>query len=119
MALFASASQRIGRVQLKRLRPLRDQRGLQRYIRAADAGGAHAWHTLVYGVTLASFSFPLRQGLLNYAEQVLQGFVTSSSRHFEFCEIESRNILLETCATIPRFIEAALATQPGFILEPV
>ena len=115
--IFASASKRIGRVQLKRLRPLRDQRGLQRYIRAVDAGGAHAWHTLVYGVTLASFSFPLRQGLLNYAEQVLNGFVMAAGQHFELCEVESGKLLHEICATIPRSIEAALATQTAFALK--
>lgn len=118
LELFASASKRIGRVQLKRLRPLRDQRGLQRYIRAVDAGEAHAWHTLVYGVTLANFSFPLRQGLLNYAEQVLNGFVAAAGQQFALCEVESGKLLQEICATIPNSIEAALATHPAFALSP-
>lgn len=118
LQLFASSSKLIGCGQLKRLRPLRDQRGLQRYIRAVDAGEAHAWHTLVYGVTLASFSFPLRQGLLNYAEQVLNGFVTGSRPHRELCEVEQGKLLQEICATVPRAIEAALATQPAFALSP-
>ena len=114
---FASASQRIGRIQLKRLRPLRDQRGLQRYLRAVDDGQAHGWHTLVYGVTLASFSFPLRQGLVNYAEQVLNGFVQSASRRFEFSEGEREKLLQEICLTIPTAIENALAGKPAFALR--
>ena len=114
--LFASASQRIGRVQLKRLRPLRDLRGLQRYIRAVDSGEAYAWHTLVYGVTLANFSFPLRQGLSNYAEQVINGFVSAAGPHLNLSKGDSRNLVQEICATIPRSIEVALSTHPAFAL---
>ncbi|MEO6034653.1 MAG: urease accessory UreF family protein [Verrucomicrobiota bacterium] len=116
---FASASKRIGRAQLKRLRPLRDQRGLQRYIRAVDAGHAHAWHTLVYGVTLASFSFPLRQGLLNYAEQVLNGFVIAAGQNLGLSEIDGTNLLQEICASVPRSIAAAISTQTAFALGPI
>jgi len=112
--LFESASKRIGCRQLKRLRPLRDQRGLQRYIRAVDAGNANAWHTLVYGVTLASFSFPLRQGLLNYAEQVLNGFITAAGSHLALSEADTANLLDEICVTIPRSIEVALSSHPDF-----
>src|SRR5262245_58214659 len=37
---FATASQRVGKTQLKRLRPLRDQRLVQRYLQAVQAGQA-------------------------------------------------------------------------------
>src|SRR5690242_15842649 len=64
---FAKPSQRAGQAQLQRLRPLRDQRIVQRYLHAVESGQAHGWHTLVYGLTLAIYSLPLRQGLLGYA----------------------------------------------------
>src|SRR6266516_3530699 len=59
---FANASRRVGQAQLKRLRPLRDHRLLQRYLRAVEEGAAQGWHTLVYGVTLSVYSLPVLQG---------------------------------------------------------
>jgi urease accessory protein UreF len=70
---FASASRRVGQAQLQRLRPLRDERIVQRYLHAVDEGNAHGWHTLVYGLTLVVYSLPLRQGLLGYAQQTTRG----------------------------------------------
>ena len=57
---FASASRRIGRAQLERLRPLRDERTVQRYLAAVAAGDAAGWHTVVYGLTLAVYSLSRR-----------------------------------------------------------
>ena len=109
-AMFVSASQRIGKLQLKRLRPLRDQRGLQRYLRAVDEGRANAWHTIIYGVTLASFSMPLRQGLLNYSARVLSGFVQSSGGFERFPQHDCDALIEENLATIPPEIDRALLT---------
>ena len=44
---FAAASRRVGQSQLQKLRPLRDQRVVQRYLHAVESGEAHGWHTLV------------------------------------------------------------------------
>src|ERR1043166_1699899 len=77
---FAEASRRVGQYQLQKLRPLRDQRLVQRYLLAVDSGQAQGWHTLVYGVTLAIYSLPLRQGLLGYAHQAMRGFIYSAAR---------------------------------------
>ncbi len=110
LEFFASASKRIGRIQLKRLRPLRDQRGLQRYLRSVDSGEAHAWHTLVYGITLASFSLPLRQGLLNYSEKVLDGFVIPASERLALTEIQTQELLGKTRSGIPHAMELAMGT---------
>lgn len=79
LAAFASASRRIGRHQLTRLRPLRDQRLVQRYLAAVENGDGNGWHTMVYGVTLAVYSLPIRQGLAAYAERALEGFIKSSA----------------------------------------
>lgn len=77
--VFASASRRMGRHQLARLRPLRDLRLVQRYLAAVETDAANGWHTLVYGVTLAVYSLPIRQGLNAYADRALEGFVKSSA----------------------------------------
>jgi hypothetical protein len=66
---WASASRRAGRLQLARLRPLRNERLLRRYGAAVESGSAEGWHTVVYGVTMALYSVPLRQGLLHYAQE--------------------------------------------------
>ncbi|HZV34331.1 MAG TPA: urease accessory UreF family protein, partial [Verrucomicrobiae bacterium] len=74
---FVSASRRVGQNQLQRLRPLRDQRLVQRYLMAVEKGEATGWHTLVYGMTLAIYSVPLRQGLFGYARHTTRGFIHS------------------------------------------
>lgn len=70
---FLEASRAVGRRQLGRLRPLRDARAVQRYVRAVDEGLASGWHVVVYGAAVATFSIPLRQGLMHFASQVLAG----------------------------------------------
>ena len=62
------------------LRSLRDNRLIQRYLQAIDAGQAQGWHTIVYGLTMAIYSMPLRQGLTAYAGQTLKGFIDSAER---------------------------------------
>ena len=87
---FASASQRVGKCQLRRLRPLRDVRVVQRYLTAVEAGRSHAWHTVVYGLTLAVYSLPIRQGLMSYARQTLQGFIHAAARPLRVSEHRCR-----------------------------
>lgn len=105
---FASASARVGRAQLQKLRPLRDDRFVKRYLEAADAGRAQAWHTLVYGVTLAVYSLPVRQGLLGYAQQITRGFIYAAARRLQLSERECRAVFDEVCAGMPAWIEALL-----------
>lgn len=94
---FAAASQRIGRVQLQKLRPLRDERVVQRYLAAVESGQAHGWHTLVYGMTLVLYSLPLRQGLLGYAQQTTRGFIQAAARGLQLKESECRQLFDELC----------------------
>lgn len=63
---FAEASRHVGRLQLRRLRPLRD-RTARRYLEAVESGEATGWHVVVFGLLLALFSMPLRQALGHYA----------------------------------------------------
>jgi urease accessory protein UreF len=105
---FASASRRVGQAQLKRLRPLRDHRLLQRYLRAVDAGLCHSWHTLVYGVTLSVYSLPVLQGLNSYEKQTLLGFMHAVSRSLRLSENDCRDLLDELSPCFPRPTEPIL-----------
>lgn len=92
-ASFTRASHRVGREQLRRLRPLRDFRVAQRYLSAVESGEAHGWHTLAYGVTLAAYAVPLRQGLLHYARATLRSFAESGARALTLTEAELESLL--------------------------
>jgi len=107
---FAKASFRVGQAQLKKLRPLRDERLAQRYLRAVEAGQANGWHTLVYGVTLAIYSLPLRQGLLGYSHQTTRGFIYAAARPLRLSE--------RTCRAVFDGLSAGLATAVAGLVGP-
>jgi hypothetical protein len=96
---WASASRRAGRLQLARLRPLRNERLLRRYGAAVESGSAEGWHTVVYGVTMALYSLPLRQGLLHYAQETLSTF--------------ARNVV--RLDNIPDYLDALLEQTPAAV----
>jgi urease accessory protein UreF len=108
---FAAASQRVGQSQLQKLRALRDQRLVQRYLRAVETGEARGWHTLVYGLTLAIYSLPLRQGLLGYAHQTTRGFIYSAARPLRLSERQSRTLFDGLCADLPAAVELLLSQR--------
>ena len=106
---FASASRRIGRAQLERLRPLRDERTVQRYLAAVEAGDAAGWHTMVYGMTLAIYSWPLRHGLLTYARQTLSRLAVAEGGPTGL-DGPARGEILQACfLRLPAAIEQTLA----------
>ena len=110
---LANASQRVGRMQLKRLQPLRDQRLLQRYRQAIERREAHGWHTLVYGLALQVYSLPLRQGLVAYAQQTLATFLSAAARSLELTEAQRQEMLAEMLGPVAGRVEDLL-TPPGF-----
>lgn len=116
---FAAASCRVGQRQLNRLRALRDVRLVQRYLRAVHAGQARAWHTLVYGVSLAVFSLPLRQGLVNYAHHTLGGFIGSAARPLAMAERQCRALHAQACANVPTVVGTLLGANGQPILKVV
>ena len=116
---FAGASQRVGQGQLQKLRPLRDERLIQRYLAAVENEQAHGWHTLVYGMTLAVYSLPLRQGLLGYAHQTTRGFIHATARGMNVTEAECRALFNELCAPLPGALERSLASQHSAAFQPV
>jgi urease accessory protein UreF len=116
---FGQASRRVGQYQLQKLRPLRDQRVLQRYLAAVETGQAHGWHTLVYGLTLAIYSLPLRQGLLGYAHQTTRGFIYSAARTLRLSENQCRRLFDSVASGLPEAIESLLARRVSMAVEPV
>lgn len=108
LAPFAESSRRIGQFQLKRLAPLRGERVLTRYMTAIDEGRAQGWHTLVYGLTLAVYSLPARQGLMHYAHQILRSYLESAAHSFSVSEEEIRAALEKLLADLPRELEKVL-----------
>jgi urease accessory protein UreF len=108
---LASASRLIGLRQLQRLRPLRDQRLVQRYLAAVEDGTANGWHTLVYGLTLAVYYLPLRPGLIGYAQRTTRGFIQSAARSLELSETDSESLIEEFSARLPAAVEPLLPTE--------
>ena len=76
---FTQASCRVGRWQLRRLRPLRDHRMVKQYLEASDAGRVRSWHTLVYALVLSVYALPLRQGLVHFSTQVYESLIRNAS----------------------------------------
>jgi urease accessory protein UreF len=111
LKFFAEASRRVGQTELSKLRPLRDERIIRRYLEAVERNEANAWHTLVYGLTLALYSMPLRQGLLGYGYQTTRGFIYSAARSLEFSEIDCRNLLEELCGNLPATVELLISQR--------
>jgi len=102
---FQVASRHVGKRQLNRLRPMKDLKLVQRYCEAVNEGKAYGWHTLVYGLVLATYSLPLRQGLLHYGRQTLSGFVHSASRALEMRDEASLTLQKELYSSLPALIE--------------
>jgi hypothetical protein len=100
---LAASSRRIGQLQLARLLPLRDNRLVQRYHAAVQCAEADGWHTMVYGVTLALFSIPLRQGLVHYGQATLASF--AKTVHGESGPSHLESLL----AQLPGGVESALS----------
>jgi urease accessory protein UreF len=113
---FAMASCRVGQRQLSKLRALRDQRVVQRYLAAIEAGEARGWHTLVYGLSLSVFSLPVRQGLQNYADHTVRGFVESAAKSLRLSQAAVDETLAAEISHVPRAIEMALATNATLAL---
>ena len=106
---FAEASRRVGQTELMKLRPLRDERIVRRYLDLVDKREVNAWHTLVYGLTLALYSMPLRQGLLGYGFQTSRGFIYAAARPLGLAERDCRALLEEQCAGLPGPVEELIA----------
>lgn len=110
---FATASQRVGKTQLKRLRPLRDQRLVRRYLHAVQTGEAHAWHMVVFGVILSIYSLPLRPCLLGYAQQTTLAFIHSAAGPLHLTSADCEFLMSEASSGFPEAVNRLLSPAAG------
>ena len=108
---LAAASVRIGRNQLRRMRALRHEKVVSKYWDAVRNGDATAWHTVVFGVVLAVYSIPLRQGLHHYSRQTVRGFLEAGAARLRLREAEVDEIESSFTATMPAMIEKVLSAM--------
>jgi urease accessory protein UreF len=108
---FSAVSRRVGWGQLRRLRPLRDHRLVQRYLAAVERGQAPGWHTVVYGLVLAVYGVPLRQGLLNYGHQTVRGFIHAAAGSLALSQAQGEELLSALSAGLPAAVEQVLQAQ--------
>ena len=108
---FRAASAAVGRRQLSKLRPLRDQRLVQRYLRSVENAEAHGWHTLVFGVFLSQYSLPLRQGLMLYAHRTLGGFLDSAGATLRLPVAVCDEVFTDAAAPVAGAVNGLLASQ--------
>jgi urease accessory protein UreF len=118
LAAFAAASQKTGTIQLQRLQPLRGERTVQRYLGAVEKGKAAGWHTLVYGLTLAVYSFPLRQGLLHYAHETLSALARAAAGGEMFFDPACQEMLVTLLARVPEAVERTIPACDIFTVPP-
>jgi len=116
LAPFAAASRKIGGAELRRMKPMRGERTVQRYLTAVESGQADGWHMLVYGLTLAVYSFPLRQGLLHYARETVSALAFAATGAKQFfdpaCQGLVRGILARLPAAVEKTLPAPAAHDP-------
>ena len=105
---FRAASAAVGRRQLNKLRPLRDQRFVQRYRMAMEHGDAAAWHTIVYGIVLSLYSLPLRDGVQHLALQTVAGFALSAAPEFGLRLSECEACLQAVADELPERVNKVL-----------
>jgi urease accessory protein UreF len=108
---FSQASRRIGETQLKALAALRGERVAAKYYAAVQEGRANGWHTLVYGLTLAVYSIPVRQGLVGYATQILRAYIHAAARTFGASTQSAQHLLDKLCADLPQEVDSVLTPR--------
>ena len=110
---LANASERVGRNQLRKMRGLKTERVVTRYWDAVYKKEAHGWHTTVFGVALAIYSIPLRQGLNHYGQQTIRGFIEGGAASLKLRAPEISEMELTLLADLPAIVERTLASESG------
>ena len=107
--LLTPASTRVGRDYLTRLRPLQDERTVQRLIEAVRFGRTPGHHLTVFGLTMAIFSIALRQGLAEYAQYALEAVVATAAGKLKLTQLDRDTLLARSQACLPKAIERMVA----------
>lgn len=110
---LANASERVGRNQLRKMRGLKTERVVTRYWDAVYAKEATGWHTVVFGIVLAVYSIPLRQGLNHYGQQTIRGFLEAGAATLRLRASEVNELESALLASMPSIVERALESENG------
>ena len=110
---FARASLSVGREQLRLLKPMYDQRMMQRFRKCVVAGEARGWNPIVFGMFLSIHSVPVREGLLQFGRQIWSGFVNGVQDSCALPDEECSTLLGETIDRLPGWIEEVIAQSSG------
>ena len=107
--LLTPASTRLGRDYLTRLRPLQDERTVQRLIAAVRFGRTPGYHLTVFGLTMAVFSIAQRQGLSEYAQYALEAVVATAAGKLKLTQADRDALLTRSQACLSKAIEHMIA----------
>ena len=110
---FARASLSVGREQLRLLKPMYDQRMIQRFRKCVVAGEARGWNPIVFGMFLSIHSIPVREGLLQFGRQIWSGIVNGVQESCALSDEECNVLLGETIDRLPDWIEEVIAQSTG------
>ena len=98
---LSAGSARFGRDYLTRLRPLRDERVVQRMLEAVQAGKTPGHHPIVFGLTMAIYAIPERQGLADYAQGALEAVVATAAGKLKLTQEDRAALLAPSQAHLP------------------
>ena len=118
LAPFAEASLAVGREHLRMLKPMYDQRMMQRFRKCVVAGEARGWNPVVFGMFLSIHSVPVREGLLQFGRQIWSGFINSAQEAHGLKSAECSELLSEYLDRLPGSIEEVIsqpASEPGTV----
>ena len=110
---FAEASLAVGREHLRLLKPMYDQRMVQRFRKCVVAGEARGWNPVVFGVFLSIHSVPVREGLVQFGTQLWNGFVNGAQKSCRLPDGECTELLGEYLERLPGWIEEVVTHSMG------
>lgn len=110
---FASASLSVGREQLRLLKPMYDQRMVQRFRKCVVAGEARGWNPIVFGMFLSIHSVPVREGLVQYGTRLWSGLVNGAQESSHLPEGECAELLSEYLDRLSCWIEEVVSQSMG------
>ena len=110
---FAEASLAVGREHLRLLKPMYDQRMVQRFRKCVVAGEARGWNPVVFGIFLSIHSVPVREGLVQFGTQLWSGFVNGAQKSCRLPDGECTELLGEYLDRLPGWIEGVITHSMG------
>ena len=113
LAPFAEASLAVGREHLRMLKPMYDQRLMQRFRKSVIAGEARGWNPVVFGMFLSIHSVPVREGLVQYGTRLWSGLVNGAQESGRLPDRECAELLGEYLDRLPGWIEEVVSQSMG------